>query len=910
MSDLSSRILRVGLINSGVFDLLALNFDVPAIHLVGQNNVGKTSLISLIQFLYFHDTREMTFPKSVPESLAFYFRREGSYILFEVRTLAGLQRTVGIYGEGTADSRRIFVFDGRFNPADFLDDNDCVLPLKKAQGRLYDRKVRFYKRFEDYERALLGQHTDAAANVQMFDLNVTNYRLLRKLLQGLLRLDRLTAGDIQQFIISNVETGAVQTKIDIAQTFGQRYQEIRQLQKQLTDLRILAPVIKQWQSLQYKIDSIEQRLVNHQERFFHVSGCYKAQLEQEYYDVDRQYQRVEQESTELAQQRETLAEKRGGIKRELQALETVIAQFEDLQEQCSRYSRARLQQEYDKLINQRFELQNLLTEVQVEDAATIKIRINRLEKEIQGLVRRQQRQPVSHLWETGGFTEPERSLFRFLLSNNLIGLPESDTVTDRQAFLSACRQALTHLDPAGTFSGFGLTIPRSEWYTPEAEEDPLAEQLARVQQSLDTWRQKYQAATEREQVQVELRRLQQQIETKKNQFGYFTRLEALTEEHQSLADCRSEHDQLQQLLVRVEREISAIQQKQQDITQKSKALYARRGDLETKLDKVSREYQTLQKAETACPEDILQLDSIGLDYEYKKIPDRIRDARSDLKKAEEDISEPQNDLQARYDRESPDILFAEWIDRKLDIAAEIVRFEEQLQEAYANLIAQVQGQLNKLIEAFETIKSRVADLNRLIQKVSISNIERIELEVAESEIVEAIRQTSTLQPSLFSVGQASSVTGDAQDMIENYLDKLRNYGQEISLADMFRLQFQVWFSHSSKPVITTEIHKFESHGTETGIKIVLYLGLIRLLQGERKKLVARVPFFLDEVGSIDTDNLRQLIAYCTQNNFLPIFASPDVRADIPHSYIFRRQGNRSMLVNEYVITAADSGDNA
>jgi len=82
-------------------------------------------------------------------------------------------------------------------------------------------------------------------------------------------------------------------------------------------------------------------------------------------------------------------------------------------------------------------------------------------------------------------------------------------------------------------------------------------------------------------------------------------------------------------------------------------------------------------------------------------------------------------------------------------------------------------------------------------------IERIELEVAESEIVEAIRQTSALQPSLFSVGQASSATGDAQDMIENYLDNLRNYGQEISLADMFRLQFQVWFSHSSKPVVTT-----------------------------------------------------------------------------------------------------------
>lgn len=119
---------------------------------------------------------------------------------------------------------------------------------------------------------------------------------------------------------------------------------------------------------------------------------------------------------------------------------------------------------------------------------------------------------------------------------------------------------------------------------------------------------------------------------------------------------------------------------------------------------------------------------------------------------------------------------------------------------------------------------------------------------------------------------------------------------------MFKLEFKVWFAHSQNPQTTTEIHQFESHGTETGIKIVLYLGLIRLLQGQKKSLNARLPFFLDEVGSIDSNNLKQLITYCTNNNFLPIFASPDVRQDISHNYIFRRTGQRSVLVNELIIT--------
>ena len=89
MREVVSRIQRIGLVNSGMFDLLDLNTDVRAMHLVGDNNVGKTSLIELIQFLYFPQLSEMHFSKTLPETLSFYFRPEGSYLLFELRTLRG-----------------------------------------------------------------------------------------------------------------------------------------------------------------------------------------------------------------------------------------------------------------------------------------------------------------------------------------------------------------------------------------------------------------------------------------------------------------------------------------------------------------------------------------------------------------------------------------------------------------------------------------------------------------------------------------------------------------------------------------------------------------------------------------------------------------------------------------------------
>ena len=56
--------------------------------------------------------------------------------------------------------------------------------------------------------------------------------------------------------------------------------------------------------------------------------------------------------------------------------------------------------------------------------------------------------------------------------------------------------------------------------------------------------------------------------------------------------------------------------------------------------------------------------------------------------------------------------------------------------------------------------------------------------------------------------------------------------------------------------------------------------------------------------------MRQIITYCAEHNFLPIFASPMIRSDIPHSYILQRDGERSRLVNEVILTEREVPDEA
>ena len=226
MATYTSSILKIGLINSGMFETLSLNFDVKAVHLVGANNVGKTSLISLIQFLFFPHIKEMTFIKSSGESMSFYFRPEGSYMLFEVRTITGNIRTVGIYGTGESDSRINFAFNGHFDLKDFLSDENIPIPLQDVQVRFFDRDFVRFDTFEHYEEALLGQHTSGKYNVPMFDLSKTNYRLLRRLMQGLLRLDRIDSADVQRLIIQIVEKSAIKTSFSLSQDFERKYRHI------------------------------------------------------------------------------------------------------------------------------------------------------------------------------------------------------------------------------------------------------------------------------------------------------------------------------------------------------------------------------------------------------------------------------------------------------------------------------------------------------------------------------------------------------------------------------------------------------------------------------------------------------------------------------------------------------------
>ncbi|HRW77308.1 MAG TPA: hypothetical protein P5207_01445, partial [Candidatus Sabulitectum sp.] len=121
MNERSARPVKLVMINSGKFDYGEIDLSLP-VHLVGQNNVGKTTLISTLQFLYIDNQQQMHFSRPMDETRRYYFPGTESYILFECLTPAGYMVT-GVRGLGPLkrhDFER-FVYRGSYDRNDYID---------------------------------------------------------------------------------------------------------------------------------------------------------------------------------------------------------------------------------------------------------------------------------------------------------------------------------------------------------------------------------------------------------------------------------------------------------------------------------------------------------------------------------------------------------------------------------------------------------------------------------------------------------------------------------------------------------------------------------------------------------------------------------------------------------------------
>ena len=640
MREVVSSILKLGVINSGMFDTLELNTDVRAIHLVGDNNVGKTSLIELIQFLAFPDLREMHFSKSLPETLAFYFRPEGSYVLFTVRTVRGTQRTLGIHGTGSANSRQVFAFDGAFVLADFLDEERHVLPLQRLGIRLADRRFYLYARPEDHERALIGEQSEDQANVQIFDLGHKNVRLLRRLLQNLLRLERLTARDIRLFLNALVESTGAKTRIDVSRDFERKYAETRSIRDRIASLSRLKPLIDQWAAADERVMQATAAEQAARVRLSHGAQRYAELLAEQQHDVRGRAAAISAVLADLEEQRQQLANQIAMQRSHAAEIQRSLEKLQELTAQCAHHREEDVRAERDRLSYQATDLQERLTQASRISLAQIERRLREAHESRTRIQRLIEDRTISHLLAEMELSDEQRALLRFLLSERLLSLPLAEGVADAAQFLAAAHAAAAQVDADGVFHGAGLHISRTVWYRPPSEEEPLADRLLAIEERIIAYERELAIARDQEQAQHQIRSLQRQIAERDALLSALQRRDELERSSGGAAAltraweaCR----RTQQELEAEQRPLQARVGEQQDARV---ALRSEINTLQQHLDEVHQVGREIGDTTTPCPADIASMAPDDLPELFRRSRERHRDQSGERRRAEAALHEP------------------------------------------------------------------------------------------------------------------------------------------------------------------------------------------------------------------------------------------------------------------------------
>jgi hypothetical protein len=217
--------------------------------------------------------------------------------------------------------------------------------------------------------------------------------------------------------------------------------------------------------------------------------------------------------------------------------------------------------------------------------------------------------------------------------------------------------------------------------------------------------------------------------------------------------------------------------------------------------------------------------------------------------------------------------------------------ESVLSREWEQQITNVRATFSEILKSLEDVKSAADRLNRELSRIRVSNLTALYMNVIETpDVVGSMRRlVNAEQPGLFDeiTGVESSIAAFRLKFEANPL---------LRYADLFTLRFTVT-GDDGKLHHYHDFRQVESHGTTITIKVLFNLLVLRSLLREdsQRSLLCELPFFLDEIHSLDSVNRRAILETARTLGFLAITAAPDSVSEVDGLYFLQAQQGRITL---------------
>jgi hypothetical protein len=230
---------RLILINSSVYDYAEVEL-AGTLQIVGPNNIGKTTLIKTLQFLYLNDRRHMDFGAHSPEQTReFYFPNQYSYILFECLGVTG-QHVIGWRGQSktSGGEPERFCYSGPFVPTDFHNEKNQVREPREVDAQLSLKNLRKIKTAEEHKELLLPPASGEARGLGIVALRDSEkFHQFRETLKNLLTLSTITQEQMRDCLLMLADIPPNRTAFDARELFGNDYDSILKHKEKLDKFR-------------------------------------------------------------------------------------------------------------------------------------------------------------------------------------------------------------------------------------------------------------------------------------------------------------------------------------------------------------------------------------------------------------------------------------------------------------------------------------------------------------------------------------------------------------------------------------------------------------------------------------------------------------------------------------------------
>lgn len=222
------------------------------------------------------------------------------------------------------------------------------------------------------------------------------------------------------------------------------------------------------------------------------------------------------------------------------------------------------------------------------------------------------------------------------------------------------------------------------------------------------------------------------------------------------------------------------------------------------------------------------------------------------------------------------------LDTKIEKSEEILKSISLIFSTEAKTLMGVYGETRSFV---------INSFNTVLAGYKISNLGKVQLRFKEREgIVKEMDAIAKMHKEdlLALIHENDDEYSDTASIIKKYLSNAAN----IFLEDLFDLELD-YYDYESKV-----IKKDQSNGTMKMVRTIVLLIMLR-----KMVMVENIiPFLFDEVNDLDATNLKEFIDFCREYKLIPLFAGTSTPAYHPSKIYSPQTHNGKLFMTEKHVT--------